>query len=48
MAWNDAVRDFIESNQNVYDPRKVIKAGEMAMKETIDYKLELLGSINKA
>ena len=45
---NDAVRDFIESNQNVYDPRKVIKAGEMAMKETIDYKLELLGSINKA
>ncbi len=48
MAWNDAVRDFIESNQNVYDPRKVIKAGEMAMKKTIDHKLELLGSINKA
>lgn len=48
LAWNQAVREFIESNENVYDPRKVIKAGEMAMKQAIDHKLQLLGSVNKA
>ncbi len=48
IAWSNAVRNFITNNQVVYDPRKVIKAGEEAMKEVIDKKLELLGSINKA
>lgn len=48
MAWNSEVREFLASNETVYDPRKVIKAGEEAMKAAIDAKLTLLGSINKA
>ena len=48
IAWSNAVRNFIMNNQVVYDPRKVIKSGEEAMKEVILKKLELLGSINKA
>lgn len=48
MAWNSEVREFLASNKTVYDPRKVIKAGEEAMKAAIDAKLTLLGSINKA
>lgn len=48
IAWSNAVRDFVTNNQGVYDPRKVIKAGEMAMKEAICKKLELLGCVGKA
>lgn len=48
IAWANAVRDFVTNNQGVYDPRKVIKAGEMAMKEAICKKLELLGCVGKA
>ncbi len=47
IAWSNAVRDFVTNNQGVYDPRKVIKAGEMAMKEAICKKLELLGCVDK-
>lgn len=48
MAWNAEVRHYLGTNTGVYDPRKVIKAGEEAMKAAISAKLSLLGSINRA
>lgn len=48
IAWSKAVRNFVIENTVVYDPRKIIKAGEVAMKEAIYNKLKLLGCINKA
>lgn len=48
IAWTNAVRTFLGANSEVYDPRKVIKSGEDAVKEAIKKKLELLGSIDKA
>lgn len=47
IAWSSAVRKFLNNDNTTYDPRKVIKAGETAIKETIDHKLEILGSINR-
>lgn len=48
IAWNAAVREYLNRNTSVYDPRKVIKAGEEVMKAAIGAKLALLGSIKKA
>lgn len=48
IVWSNAVRSFLQENTEVYDPRKVIKAGELTMKEMIDKKIALLGSANKA
>lgn len=48
IAWSHAVREFLECEKVVYDPRKIIKSGEKAMKEAIKRKLELLGCIGKA
>ncbi len=48
IAWSKAVRKFLTEDESVYDPRKIIKAGEAALKETIKNKLILTGSINKA
>ncbi len=47
IAWSKAVREFLDANEKVYDPRKIIKSGEVAMKEAIKAKLTLLQSINK-
>ncbi len=47
-VWNKSVRKFIEENPDVYDPRKIISAGEKNMKEAIKNKIILLGSQNKA
>lgn len=48
IAWTKGVREFLKENENVYDPRKVIKAGELNMKNDIKEKVELFGSLNKA
>lgn len=48
IVWSRDVRTFLNENPSVYDPRKVIKAGESAMKEMIQEKIELLGSQNRA
>ncbi len=48
IAWSKAVRTFLNENVSVYDPRKIIKAGEAAMKETIKDKILLLGSNDRA
>lgn len=48
MAWTKGVREFLNNNSDVYDPRKVIKGGELSMKQAIKDKVELFGSKNKA
>lgn len=48
IVWAKAVRSFLDENQSVYDPRKVIKAGEQAIKDKIDEKIHLLESNGKA
>ncbi|HIU21995.1 MAG TPA: class II fructose-1,6-bisphosphate aldolase [Candidatus Fimihabitans intestinipullorum] len=48
IVWSKAVREFLQENESVYDPRKIIKAGEQALKEEVRKKLELLGSMQKA
>lgn len=47
QAWTKGVREFLSTNDTVYDPRKIIKSGEKSMKEAIKAKIELLGSNNK-
>ena len=47
IAWNNALREKMKTD-NSYDPRKVIKMGEDALKECVKEKCTLLGSINKA
>ena len=42
VAWAKAVRIYLNENTDVYDPRKVIGAGEKAIKEIISYYIEFL------
>lgn len=48
IAWSKGVRKFLNNNEQVYDPRKIITGGECAMKEEIKKKIVLFGSQNKA
>lgn len=48
MVWSHDVRKFLSENVNIYDPRKIIKSGETAMKQAIKEKIELLGSKDRA
>lgn len=48
LVWSEAVRGYLEENKIVYDPRKIIKAGEKALKEKAREKIHLLESQNKA
>lgn len=48
MIWTASVRNYLNQNKNVYDPRKIIKSGESAFKAMIHHKNELFGSKNKA
>ena len=41
IAWTNAVREKLNEDKEVYDPRKVIGAGEQAIKEKIDEKINL-------
>ena len=47
IAWSNALREKMKSD-DAYDPRKIIKMGELELKECIFKKCSLLGSINKA
>jgi fructose-1,6-bisphosphate aldolase class II len=47
IAWHEAVKNFIASNNDEYDPRKVIKSGETALKQVVFEKIKLFGSINR-
>ena len=47
IAWSNAVKENI-NNENLYDPRKIIKLGEKALKKKKKNKIVLLGSNNRA
>ena len=47
MVWSRQVREFLNINKNIYDPRKIIKAGESDFKKTVREKLILTNSIDK-
>lgn len=47
IAWSNAVRGFLKKDLEQYDPRKIIKAGENALKEAVRNKIVLLGSNNR-
>lgn len=47
LSWNRAVRDYLQTNPDIYDPRKIISSGSNAMKETIKNYISILGSKNK-
>lgn len=48
IAWSNEVRKYLEEKKEVYDPRKIIKSGEYALKRVVHEKNELIGSKNKA
>ncbi|MDD2377462.1 MAG: class II fructose-1,6-bisphosphate aldolase [Bacilli bacterium] len=48
IVWSNAVKMYLSKNPTVYDPRKIIGSGELAMKEAIKQKIILLGSQNQA
>lgn len=47
VRWAIDVRNYLENNKNIYDPRKIISSGEQNLKKCISNKLHLLGSCNK-
>lgn len=46
IAWSNSLRERIKIDES-YDPRKVIKMGEDALKDCVRNKCELLGSIHR-
>ena len=46
IAWSNAVKKHI-NDKNIYDPRKIIKLGEDALKECVRNKIILLGCKDK-
>jgi len=46
IAWTNEVRKYIENNKEVYDPRKIIKSGEEALKTIVRNKINLLNRQN--
>lgn len=47
FAWATAVRLFLNNNLNVYDPRKIIGAGESSLKLSAQEKIMLFKSNNR-
>jgi len=47
-AFTRAIHEFIKSNPEVIDPRKILGPAKEAMKETIKEKMEVFGSVGKA
>ena len=47
LAWNQALRNFIAKDSKTYDPRKVISAGENALKKIIEERIDWVGSKNR-
>jgi fructose/tagatose bisphosphate aldolase len=47
VEWTKAVREYLDNDKQVYDPRKIISSGEKAIKEVIRNKTNLLNSNNR-
>lgn len=43
-VWSKAVRQFLDENKDVYDPRKIIGSGEQAIKNRIEEIVTLFGT----
>ena len=41
IVWSEKIRKYLKEDKNVYDPRKIIKSGELAIKEKIKEKVIL-------
>lgn len=48
IAWHNDVVEFIKNNEDVYDPRKVISSGEIALKSVVRKYIQILNSKGKA
>ena len=52
LSFADATRKYIEAGKDLagkgYDPRKLLKPGADAIRETVKEKMELFGSVGKA
>lgn len=48
MAFNRAVRKFVEENPDVYDPRKIVGAARKEMTQVIAEKMRMFGSEGKS
>ena len=48
IAWSKAVREFLIQDNNEYDPRRIIRSGEIAIKKAIEHKILLFKSDQKA
>ena len=44
QAWHKEMLEFVKENSEAYDPRKVIGSGEKAIKEVIEYKMNLFSN----
>ena len=42
IAWTKAIKEYLKQNPAIYDPRKIIKSGEKAIKEVVHHKLQIL------
>lgn len=45
IAWASSIKEYIEKNKEVYDPRKIISSGEKAIKKCIKDKIRLFYNI---
>ncbi|HHW69133.1 MAG TPA: class II fructose-1,6-bisphosphate aldolase [Tenericutes bacterium] len=41
ISWSNSVREYINKNPDIYDPRKIIKSGEESLKKVVREKIEL-------
>lgn len=47
LVWSKAIRELLNSDKEVYDPRKIIGAGENAIKTSVKHYIDILGSGSK-
>ncbi|QZY55812.1 class II fructose-1,6-bisphosphate aldolase [Crassaminicella profunda] len=48
MAFHKAVKEFVQTNPDVYDPRKIVGPARVAMKEIIAEKMRMFGAAGTA
>ena len=48
IAFTKAVRENLNNNADIYDPRKVLQPGILAIKKVVNNKVKLFGSDNKS
>ncbi len=48
VSFTRAERKFLQENTNVYDPRKILSPAILAMQKTVEKKIKVFGSQNKA